>query len=136
MLRKATMKLHSLIDISATDDLIWKMPLIQNVSYKMLDVAHVLLRTDARFDVLCVLFGWFNIHLPYSYLAHRLIEDSDNCVDQGCTTLLGDIAQIVQTATESSEQTGPLARAFRELNDQVQKKARICREQEIQDGTN
>lgn len=129
MLRKATTKLHGVIDISTTDDLLWRMPLIQNVSYKMLDVAHVILRTDARFDVLCILFGWFNIHLPYSYVAHRLIETSDTHPDEECINLLDDIAQIVQTATESIPEAGPLAPAFRALNAQVQTKARVLREQ-------
>lgn len=130
MLRKATAKLHNLADINATDDLLWTIPLIQSVSHKMLDVAHVILRTDARFDVLCVLFGWFNIHLPYSYVAHRLIEASEiSHVDEECVNLLDDVAQIVQTATESSREAASLAPAFRELNAQVQMRATLLREQ-------
>ena len=129
MLRKATAKLHNLTDISAADELLWKIPLIQDVSYKTLDLAHFILRGDTRFDVLSLLFGWFNIHLPYSYVAHRLIEASDTHPDEECINLLDDIAQIVQTATESIPEAGPLAPAFRALNAQVQTKARVLREQ-------
>lgn len=129
MLRKATAKLHSLTDINATDDLIWRIPLVQNVSLKMLGMVHVILKTDARFDVLCVLFGWFNIHLPYSYVAHRLIEGSGTDADDGSIPLLDDIAQIVQTATKTNVEAAPLAPAFWAVNTQVQMKARIARGQ-------
>lgn len=127
MLRKATAKLHNLSDVTAVDDLLWRIPLVQTVSLKMLDVAHVILKTDARFDVLYVLFGWFNIHLPYSYVAHRLIEDSEAHADEGCFSLLDDIAQIVQTATKTNVEAAPLAPAFQAMNAQVQMTARIAR---------
>lgn len=129
MLRKATAKLHSLKDMNVTDDLLWRIPLVQTVSLKMLDMAHVLLKTDARLDILCVLFGWFNIHLPYSYVAHRVIEGSEACVDDECVTLLDGIAQIVQMATKTNLETAPLAPAFQALNAQVQLRAGISRQQ-------
>ncbi|KAL1877938.1 hypothetical protein Daus18300_002292 [Diaporthe australafricana] len=132
MLRRATAKLHNLTDPNATDDLLWRMPLVQSVSYKILDVAHVVLRTDARFDVLCILFGCFNIHLPYSYVAHRLIEATDIEADEECVTLLDDIAQIVQTATGASQEAAPLGIAFQKLNAQVQTRASALREQDFQ----
>lgn len=133
MLRRATAKLHNLTDIDATDDLLWRIPLVQSVSYKILDVAHVVLRTDARFDVLCILFGCFNIHLPYSYVAYRVIEASDIQDHEECITLLDDIAQIVQTATETSQEAVPSGIAIRKLNARVQTKAGALKDPAYQD---
>lgn len=82
----------------------------------MLETAYTVLKIDCEMDTLSVLFGSCQIHLPYSYLAHKRskLGNPSHYVDD--TTLLDSIAQIIAQQSQSSPEVWPLACAMKNIN--------------------
>lgn len=120
MMRRVLAKLHNFSNLTETDILVSKIPLIQSVSRRMLEAVRVVLGKDTNMDTLSILFGSFKIHLPYSYIARRLMSaKKDETLYAKDAALLTDISHAINDMARTRVEVGPLAWAMRRLNTDV-----------------
>ncbi|KAJ3526587.1 hypothetical protein NM208_g11118 [Fusarium decemcellulare] len=120
MLRRAVASVHNFSTLDEADDLVFKMPLAQIISKRMLEAARTLFKMDARLDILCVFLGGFNLHVPYIYLARRLLDTTETCPGLDNVDLLDHLAQAIEVIAKQNSEVEPLVEAMKRLNAEIQ----------------
>lgn len=116
MLRRAIASVHNFPTLDQTDDLVSDMPLAQTISRRMLEAARTIFKMDARLDIFCVFLGCFNLHLPYIYLARRLLDTTDPVPSSESADLLNHLVQAIEAIAKQENEVQPLVWAMKRLN--------------------